>query len=41
MQIVGPFWRQRPTASATAPQYGWCYFWMDKSGNIVAYEWAP
>lgn len=39
MQIVGPFWKERATTSATEHCYGWCYFLMDSSGNVVATWW--
>jgi hypothetical protein len=37
--IVGPFYRQRPTASTTAILMAWCYLWLGHDGSIIAIEW--
>lgn len=39
MTIIGPFWRERPTTSTTAREYGWCMLWLDRQGRIAAIEW--
>lgn len=37
MQIVGPFWREKPTTSATVREFAWCNLWI-KDGCVVAIE---
>jgi hypothetical protein len=39
MRIVGPFWREKPTTSATTVVYAWCLLWLDESGRVLCIEW--
>lgn len=39
MTKVGPFWRERPSTSATQQDWGWCFIYLGRQGQIVAIEW--
>lgn len=39
MKCAGPFFRERPTASTTVAEFGWCYLYLNSQGHIVGVEW--